>query len=91
MEQFDSVISRCREMLVDGAEVDTILRELRDAGCSKVQSIKALVELEQASLAEAKTLVHGSNVWDDVFERDSRFQEAAADAVIGVPGSVDED
>ena len=71
----NNAIEKCSGMIADGADIDAVLRVLRDSGFSKVQSMKALVDLNQADMADAKTLVHHSAVWKDVRERDEAFHD----------------
>jgi hypothetical protein len=48
---------------------------LRDAGYSKVQSMRILVEELGVDLRQAKELVHKSLAWNDVSHRDEKFHE----------------
>ncbi len=57
MNSDSSVLEQCRAMLANGADIESVLCVLRDNGFSKVHSIKALVDLGQVSLAEAKRVV----------------------------------
>ncbi|MEO0996292.1 MAG: hypothetical protein AAFX58_02125 [Pseudomonadota bacterium] len=68
-------------MLASGADIDAVLKVLRDAGYSKARSVKALVDLNHASLAGAKALVHQSAVWLDVRDGDDLFHDTVADYV----------
>lgn len=81
MNTSNEVIQICNDMIAVGADVESVLHVLRDAGYSKVQSMKALVDLDQATLAEAKTIVHNSTVWRDAREQDEAFQDLIADAL----------
>lgn len=74
MTKLDDVLQECREMIARGAELEEIVRILRERGFSKVHSIKALVDLGQASMSAAKAIVHNSPTWADVRERDEEFQ-----------------
>jgi hypothetical protein len=67
-------------MLSKGADVESVLRVLRDNGFSKVHSIKALVDLGRASLADAKSIVHSSGAWEDRRESDEAFQQSVEEA-----------
>ena len=73
MRTQDSVLEECRRKLQHGAKLEEIVRTLREGGFSKVQSIKALVDLGQATMAEAKPIVHYSPTWADVRARDEEF------------------
>ena len=81
MNTSNEVIQICNDMIAAGADLESVLHVLRHAGYSKVQSMKALVDLDQATLAEAKTIVHNSAVWRDAREQDEAFQDLIADAL----------
>jgi hypothetical protein len=70
----DAIIEECREMLVHGIKLEEAIRFLRQRGLSKTHSIKALVDLGQVDLSDAKRIVHDSRTWADVRERDEEFQ-----------------
>lgn len=74
MKAMDDVLSKCRAVLGRGGSAEDIVRLLRDQGCSKVHSMKALVELGLADLGDAKRIVHGSPTWADVREQHDEFQ-----------------
>jgi hypothetical protein len=73
MSTREEVLNKCRDKLGYGATIEDIIRALRDSGLSKVHSIKALVDLGQANMSEAKQIVHNSHTWADVRERDEEF------------------
>lgn len=79
MTDHDAVLEHCRRLLDSGADIESVLRALRDHGYSKAQSIKALVDLNRAGLAEAKVFVHQSDAWKDTRERDEAFQKSLGD------------
>jgi hypothetical protein len=74
MSERDDILGVCREKLANGESLEEILRILRSSGFSKVHSIKALVDLGQANMSDAKRIVHISPTWADVRERDEEFQ-----------------
>ena len=74
MSEQNAVLRECREKLARGEKLEEIIRTLRNGGFSKVHSIKALVDLGQADMKEAKRIVHSSQTWADVRERDEEFQ-----------------
>jgi hypothetical protein len=53
-----------------GARWDEILESLRAEGFSKVDCIRATVEILRLPLADAKRIVHESRAWADRRERD---------------------
>ena len=69
------VTERATAMWDDGARWDEILETLRAEGFSKVESIRATVEILRLPLADAKRLVHESRAWADRRADDDRFHE----------------
>lgn len=69
------VTERATAMWDDGARWDEILETLRAEGFSKVESIRATVEILRLPLADAKRLVHESRAWADRQADDDRFHE----------------
>ncbi|HVJ62692.1 MAG TPA: hypothetical protein VM555_08260 [Tahibacter sp.] len=73
----EETLNRCQELALRGCDIDDVIRELRLAGLSKVESMKVLpVYFGLASLADANEKVHASAVWADVRERDEAFHRA---------------
>jgi ribosomal protein L7/L12 len=66
---------RFRALLKDGRSRDDALSAMRRAGASPIGCIKAIHEVEQVSLAEAKRLFSESASWADIH----RSHEAFAD------------
>jgi ribosomal protein L7/L12 len=62
-------------MLANGGDLNAVLVQLRQAGFSKVESIRAIMELKGTSLGEAKRLIHLSPAWQDTLESDDRLHE----------------
>jgi hypothetical protein len=73
MKTSEDILRVCRDRLADGADVEAVIRILRDSGLSKVRSIIALIDLDLANLSEAKIVIHNSPTWDDVRERDEEL------------------
>ncbi len=69
------VTERATAMWDDGARWDEILETLRAEGFSKVESIRATVEILRLPLADAKRLVHESRAWADRRAEDDRLHE----------------
>ena len=75
MAKEQALLTTCKKMLVEGKPVEDVLGYLRTQGCSKTDSIIILTKAKGLSLTEAKRLVHFSNVWADVRDRDEEFHE----------------
>lgn len=69
------VVDRANALWAHGDRWDEILATLRAEGYSKVDSIKATVELLRLPLAEAKRVVHDSTTWSDAKARDEPWQD----------------
>ncbi|MGH9189428.1 MAG: hypothetical protein ACRD0Q_05285 [Acidimicrobiales bacterium] len=69
------VTDRASSLWDDGARWDTILATLRAEGFTKVDCIKATVELLRLPLDDAKRVVHDSQTWADVRARDGEWQD----------------
>jgi hypothetical protein len=69
------VTERATEMWDEGARWDEILQTLRGEGFSKVDCIRATVEILRLPLADAKRIVHESHAWADRRETDDHFHE----------------
>jgi hypothetical protein len=59
----------------DGARWDAVLEGLRMESFSKVECIRATIELLRLPLADAKRIVHESRAWADRREADDRFHD----------------
>jgi hypothetical protein len=79
----------CLDQLAAGrATEDDLVHDLRDRGCSKIDSIVVLRDVLRISLAKAQMIVHLSPVWSDVREQDEALHDAfwAAIESIGAVG-----
>lgn len=69
------VTDRAASLWDDGARWDAILATLRAEGFTKVDCIKATVELLRLPLADAKRVVHNNQTWADVRGRDDGWHD----------------
>ena len=69
------VTERATAMWDDGARWDEILETLRAEGFSKVDCIRATVEILRLPLADAKRIVHDSRAWADRRKNDEQFHD----------------
>ncbi len=68
-----AVSSRARDVLDDTGSWEATLAVLRSEGFTKVQSVRATVDVLGKPLEEAKTLVHESSAWNDRRGPDEAF------------------
>ena len=90
MKRLDPFLPVCRKMLLEGANIEQVLQFLRGSGIDKVRSTIAMELLEIAPLREAKILVHESETWADVRERDAKFHDELFDAANELRAKEDE-
>ena len=69
------VVARAKGMWDEGGRWDEILVRLRAEGFSKVDCIRATVEILRLPPNDAKRLVHESRAWADRRELDDEFHE----------------
>lgn len=69
------VTERANGMWDEGCRWDEILVRLRAEGFSKVDCIRATVEVVRLPPTDAKRLVHDSRAWADRRELDDEFHE----------------
>jgi len=70
------VTERASVMWDEGDRWDAILESLRGEGFSKIDCIRATVEILRLPLADAKRLVHESRAWADRRESDDQWHDA---------------
>jgi predicted ATPase len=74
--KFGELVESARTRRIDGASLESVLQNLRQAGMSPVESIRAVVQIEGASLANAKTLVWSSEAWRDRLDEQGQLEDA---------------
>ena len=74
--RLQSLLETCKQMRANGHSIEVILLFLRQEGCSKMESIRAVMELQDMSLRDAKSTVHFSEAWKDTRQRDDRLHES---------------
>ena len=70
------VTDRTARLWDDGARWDAILTTLRAEGFTKVDCLKATVELLRLPVADAKRVVHDSHTWADVRGLDDEWHHS---------------
>ena len=73
--QIRELTTTCKRMLQEGRDSDSIIWFLREQTGKKTISMAVMARILDISLGEAKLLVHRSQAWADVRERDERFEE----------------
>lgn len=69
-------IERAMALWTEGSRWDAVMQTLRDEGYSKTDCIRASVEVLRLPVADAKRLVHESDVWHDRRKADEEWQDA---------------
>lgn len=76
-----TLLVQCKAMLSEGKTIEDVLAFLREEGCSRVDSIKAVMVLEDKTLSQAKETVHYSKTWEDTRESAEVFHDSLLDAL----------
>jgi len=80
LKDYDGASMRAEELLRDGSDLESVLRELRSIGADKIDSIRIVKSSLKLSMGEAKNLVDSSQAWVDRFENDQAFHATVFDA-----------
>lgn len=75
----ESLLSKYQKEPSQDQSMEGLLSFLREQGCSKIDSIKALRIFKDMSLEDAKRTVHLSETWADRRESDEAFQARFAE------------
>lgn len=89
-----SLSQRVREMLAAGQPVEDAIVLLRDAGCSKGQSVLVLADATSMDMSAAVQAVNDSHAWSGQRESDAAMNNALWDRLeregdVQADGSVD--
>lgn len=80
-DDFHTLLNAARQMLEAGKELETIIRILRQNGCTQVDCIRIVMDLNDSTLEEANSLVHYSKAWEDMRERTEKVHNAFIDCL----------
>ncbi len=80
-DDVDKLVAVCAQMLRGDENIEGVLLFLRRNCKNKIASIEVVARLLNISLGEAKLLVHTSETWLDVRERDEAFHQTVATAL----------
>ncbi|MVN85433.1 hypothetical protein GO986_01465 [Deinococcus sp. HMF7620] len=72
---WEAALAASRALQAKGGTREDVLFFLRRAGFGKVESIKALHQLEGLPIAKGKEAVHLSAVWSDRYRADEAFHD----------------
>lgn len=70
-----------KKKLKRGDSIDSALLHLRKIGASPVETIKAIKEVKNVGLDEAKALFTQSEAWSDVAEQSDKLHEEILNAL----------
>lgn len=74
-DQLKLLLEKSRQILVASDDFESVLQYLRQTGCTKVDSMRVIVELRDLTLDDAKRIVHFSKTWEDVRKRDEEWHD----------------
>ena len=75
-EAYRRSVAAARRGLQSGRSLEAVVADLKNEGFSRVDSIRAVVEITGASLGDAKLIVHRSQAWEDVRQETEDFHVA---------------
>jgi|ERR1051326_560138 hypothetical protein len=81
MKEMTALINRCQQLCAQGGSKEEIVSFLRSQGCSKAESIMAVVKIFRIGLAEGNKIVHLSQTWADTRARDEQVHDSFLDAL----------
>ena len=70
-----TLLEKARQLVANGDDLESVLALFRQSGCSKIESIRALMDLKAIPLREAKQIVHLSRTWKDTLQADDRLHD----------------
>ena len=74
-DQLKLLLERSKQILLTSDDIERVLQYLRQGGCTKVDSMRVIVELKDLTLDDAKRIVHFSKTWEDIRNRDEEWHE----------------
>ena len=80
-DDFHTLLNAARQMLETSQDLETILRFIRQNGCTQVDCIRIVMDLNDSTLEEANSLVHYSKAWEDMRERTEKVHNAFIDCL----------
>jgi hypothetical protein len=80
MDTRDEILNTSKDLLLNGATVEQVLRYCRDQGLSIIESMQLLKRLLNIPLDEAKRIAHWSETWSDLRSSHDNFHDAAEKA-----------
>ncbi len=80
-DDFHTQLTAAKQMLETSQDLETILRSLRQNGCTQVDCIRVVMELNDATLEDANSLVHYSQAWEDMRKHTEKVHNAFIDGL----------
>ncbi len=82
------VTARARGLVQELADWNDVLSALRAEGFSKIECVRATAEVRRLPLGESKRLVHESEAWRDLRERDDLVLDDIVEGLEELGGEV---
>ena len=82
--RMQSYIVQYRALYETGTDIETILMELRKVGCSPIQSMWVICQIQQISLEEAKRTVHFSKAWADMRDEHNKLHAGLEESLLHI-------
>lgn len=79
-----SYVVQYQTLYETGTNIETILMELRKVGCSPIQSMWVICQIQQISLEDAKRTLHFSKAWADMRDEHNRFHTSLEESLLHI-------
>ncbi|MEH2351847.1 hypothetical protein [Nostoc sp.] len=91
MNKDNELTKKLNRMFTESADRESVIKLLRLSNYSKARSIKILKNALVLSILEAQDIIHNSQTWSDVKERDARINNNLCDFLEGLGSSESEE
>ncbi|MEH2209115.1 hypothetical protein [Nostoc sp.] len=91
MNKDNELTEKLKNMLTESADQESVIKFLRLSNYSKAESIGILKKAFGLSLIEAQDIIHNSQTWSDVKERDAKINNELCDFLEGLGNSKSEE
>ncbi len=91
MNKDNELTEKLNRMLTESADKESVIKFLRLSNYSKAESIGILKKALGICLLEAQDIIHNSQTWSDVKERDAKINNEFCDFLEGLRSSESEE
>lgn len=91
MNKDNELTEKLNNMLTESADKEVVIKFLRESNYSKAESIGIVKKTFGISYDEAQDIIHNSQTWSDVKERDAKINNEFFDILEELGNSESED